>query len=478
MKEIFANHHRQQQDRADDDGQHWNEKMRDLEHQLDVMNEQIQANRPTKGVRWLDPGLLPPLHPGQTNPKLTLTDKEVRRRGPHRHEFFDVPRRSEGGVMAWETEYVARKKEVRRNHVDYTRRPYRYPELTMVPPTNGEYPKLRPLQDLLREWPQDELDSPPDTIQETLMHFDYNIPEHMVAAKAYRDAKLPFKLINVPEVVAAGQKWTDDYVSTNFDGGYETSNGPPAHGTCQESVDNFFAFFVPTQWSVSKMGIPPTRNNDWTFAQWAKHAHYADHVGLPPSKPHFYWQAGVDMEESQNDPKEWCFISRDLPSFSSPTETFFVFEPEEQKGIQCRFGERGVTAATHYDSGRNMIAMMTGAKRYILSPPKECSKLGIINNHGRAIKRHSMLNFEHLNLMEAHAHDMPKHEQDWLARAGTAESLSTVLKAGEGLYIPSFWFHYIISLQKSAQCNVRSGIDTEGENYFGSEHDVKNCDAF
>jgi hypothetical protein len=257
MKEIFANHHRQQQDRADDDGQHWNEKMRDLEHQLDVMNEQIQANRPTKGVRWVDPGLLPPLHPGQTNPKLTLTDKEVRRRGPHRHEFFDVPRRSEGGVMAWETEYVARKKEVRQNHVDYTRRPYRYPELTMVPPANGEYPKLRPLQDLLREWPQDELDSPPDTIHETLMHFDYNIPEHMVAAKAYRDAKLPFKLINVPEVVAAGQKWTDDYVSTNFDGGYETSNGPPAHGTCQESVDNFFAFFVPTQWSVRKWAFHP-----------------------------------------------------------------------------------------------------------------------------------------------------------------------------------------------------------------------------
>ncbi|KAL3908160.1 MAG: hypothetical protein SGILL_008591 [Bacillariaceae sp.] len=225
------------------------------------------------------------------------------------------------------------------------------------------------------------------------------------------------------------------------------------------------------------MGIPPTRNNDWSYAKWAKHAQYADHVGLPANQPHFYWQAGVDKKERKQDPKEWCFISRDLPSFSSPSKTFFVFEPEQQKGIQCRFGERGVTAATHYDSGRNMIAMMTGAKRYILSPPKECSKLGIVNNPENAIYRHSMLNLGHLNELEDKAGDMSKHEQEWLERAGTAESLSTVLKAGEVLYIPSFWFHYITSLQKSAQCNVRSGVDTQGDRHFGSEHDVKFCDA-
>ena len=39
------------------------------------------------------------------------------------------------------------------------------------------------------------------------------------------------------------------------------------------------------------------------------------------------------------------------------------------------FSYQGVTAATHYDGGRNMVAMITGAKRYILSPPYECSKV-------------------------------------------------------------------------------------------------------
>jgi hypothetical protein len=28
---------------------------------------------------------------------------------------------------------------------------------------------------------------------------------------------------------------------------------------------------------------------------------------------------------------------------------------------------------------------------------------------------------------------------------------------GEALYIPSFWFHYIISQDSSIQCNARSG---------------------
>ena len=45
------------------------------------------------------------------------------------------------------------------------------------------------------------------------------------------------------------------------------------------------------------MGIPPTRNNDWNYAKWAKHAKYADQVALAPNQPHFYWQAGVDKEE-------------------------------------------------------------------------------------------------------------------------------------------------------------------------------------
>ncbi len=72
---------------------------------------------------------------------------------------------------------------------------------------------------------------------------------------------------------------------------------------------------------------------------------------------------------------------------------------------------------------------------------------------------------------------MPDLEREWLNISKTALAIDTVLKAGEVLYIPSHWFHYIISLQKSAQCNVRSGRDFVGNPNFGGEKDVDQCVA-
>ena len=110
---------------------------------------------------------------------------------------------------------------------------------------------------------------------------------------------------------------------------------------------------MPKAWDLHNMGLPPTRNNDWSYREWSQHARYADAVNLTADRPHFYWQAGVPPEERYQDRSHWTFISRDLPSFSSRKSNFFVFSPDEQKGIQCRFGERGVVAATHFDGGRN-----------------------------------------------------------------------------------------------------------------------------
>ena len=44
-----------------------------------------------------------------------------------------------------------------------------------------------------------------------------------------------------------------------------------------------------------------------------------------------------------------------------------------------------------------------------------------------------------------------------------AESLGNeiVLQAGDVLYLPTYWFHYIISLETNFQCNTRSGINND-----------------
>jgi hypothetical protein len=74
--------------------------------------------------------------------------------------------------------------------------------------------------------------------------------------------------------------------------------------------------------------------------------------------------------------------------------------------------------------------------------------------------------------LDQHDTEMSDEERAWLERSGQALAIDTVLKAGEVLYIPSHWFHYITSLQKSAQCNVRSGVEKQGDAVFGGQADV------
>lgn len=46
-----------------------------------------------------------------------------------------------------------------------------------------------------------------------------------------------------------------------------------------------------------------------------------------------------------------------------------------------------------------MVAMITGAKRYILAPPNQCTKLGMVTDKRHPVYRHSLLNFGHMNLL-------------------------------------------------------------------------------
>ena len=70
---------------------------------------------------------------------------------------------------------------------------------------------------------------------------------------------------------------------------------------------------------------------------------------------------------------------------------------------------------------------------------------------------------------------MSQLEREWLKIASKANVIDTVLKAGEVLYVPSHWFHYIISLQKSAQCNTRSGRYRGSSEHFGGFDEVQKC---
>eukprot|EP00546_Thalassionema_frauenfeldii_P021955 CAMPEP_0178897006 /NCGR_PEP_ID=MMETSP0786-20121207/1503_1 /TAXON_ID=186022 /ORGANISM="Thalassionema frauenfeldii, Strain CCMP 1798" /LENGTH=462 /DNA_ID=CAMNT_0020567501 /DNA_START=421 /DNA_END=1809 /DNA_ORIENTATION=+ len=443
----------------------------DLDKLFQNLDSDVTNNR-HGGIRWIEDKFLKEL-PGQAVKNKLLIGLGLKPKQMKQGENYEFRvRRGNVPPMAWEREWeqLSESERDRGPKIDYTRQGlYDYPEKSEY--VFEDYPHLETMNELFTRWPQDELEKPPSPIIEQLIHFDFSDPKDLAMAKTFRDARVPFKVYNIPEILAAGERWTDEYVSSQFD---RQDSSARSHGTCQESHDNFFAFYSPATWHTNIMGPPPYRNNDWTYQKWSNHAKYADVTSLSFDQPHFYWQSGVPPSERHEPKDKWTFVSRDLPSFSANTETFFQFQPEEQKGIQCRFGERGVTAATHYDNGQNMVAMITGAKRYILSPPKECSKLGIVTSRGNTLFRHSLLNFGHILQLETFK-DIPEQERGWLERSKTSLAVETVLKAGEVLFIPSHWFHYIISLQKSAQCNVRSGVDEIGTRKFGGGQDVYDC---
>lgn len=505
-------------------------------------NRLDQALRSNKagGLRWIRPYLLPPIDydtdgNANTNPndeeenddnegrELVATPDYDSEEEPS--VFFKVKRKVGGNRFSpndeeeeddeeeddeeeeedewvWKQEWKELQKKRRDDEmgppIDYTQSQwYEYPPLLASPPAKGGYPEITTLGQLLQNWPQTQ-DIPTSgnhKIREVLLHFNYSDPNEREMAERFRDARLPFKVYDIPDLDAVTNLWTDDYVHQEFDASIKQGafdfHGLSRHktgdGMCQESPNHFFAFFVPPLWQTTTMGLPPVRNNDWTFRDWSNHARYADAKPLQADQPHFYWQAGVPKNERFLPTNQQSFISRDLQTtLSSAKENFFIFDMKQQKGIQCRFGERSVTAATHYDSGQNMIAMITGAKRYILSPPKACSELGVFSARESPIFRHSLLNFDHLAYWQEEEKEgesatdwlgqtMSEQERAWLRRASQAPALETVLKAGEVLFLPSFWFHYIVSLQKSAQCNVRSGVDTIGTPEFGNQHDIDQC---
>jgi hypothetical protein len=119
--------------------------------------------------------------------------------------------------------------------------------------------------------------------------------------------------------------------------------------------------------------------------------------------------------------------------------------------------------------------MVTGAKRFILAPPRECSKMGVVPSIKSPMYRHSILNYKHFAYMKNPAADMSDKEQAWLQRAAGSQAVETVLKQGEVLYLPCHWFHYLVNLQKSAQCNVRSDADITGNPEFGGQKTVREC---
>eukprot|EP00543_Licmophora_paradoxa_P006468 CAMPEP_0202455020 /NCGR_PEP_ID=MMETSP1360-20130828/12642_1 /ASSEMBLY_ACC=CAM_ASM_000848 /TAXON_ID=515479 /ORGANISM="Licmophora paradoxa, Strain CCMP2313" /LENGTH=323 /DNA_ID=CAMNT_0049074499 /DNA_START=23 /DNA_END=997 /DNA_ORIENTATION=+ len=319
--------------------------------------------------------------------------------------------------------------------------------------------------DVLQNWSPDDTSTSKNTrhVHQGLCVF--TMPHDYNKALTYRHLELPFITRNDPEVAATVERW-------NAPGYMERLMNDVQHRT-EYSINNHFMYWMrpntkfgnnnkkrhrgqlrgPSRITAPANWSQPTEMMRMPYAEWLQHANVTDDK-LGPEKEHWYYRLIGCGKMGSCDKGSSEYLFDELTFFQPKPNQLYLVEPTQQKGIHCRFGMKGVIAENHFDGSRNSIALLGGQRRYILSHPNQCPKLSLFpKEHPSA--RHSAVDWSDPDL-QSYPH---------FADARTNE---VVLRPGEVLYLPTNWFHYIISLTLNFQCNTRSGINTE---YMKPIHD-------
>jgi ribosomal protein L16 Arg81 hydroxylase len=145
--------------------------------------------------------------------------------------------------------------------------------------------------------------------------------------------------------------------------------------------------------------------------------------------------------------KNRAYLYEELPFFD-PTlgESLTMVTPTSHRGINCRFGMKGVIAESHFDSHNNFVAILGGQRRYILAHPDQCEGMELYPvEHPSG--RHSRIDWSKAYYLWRDSERPFRH----------AQVNEVVLQAGDLMYLPTFWFHFIVTLNINYQCNSRSG---------------------
>lgn len=285
-------------------------------------------------------------------------------------------------------------------------------------------------------YPQIKTDENGNTYNSGIVRLDYSDEEQRKNALEFREAEIPFIIYNVDDLKKAEEEFTLPNLIKNFG---------ITPRSVEKSKDNHFIYYSLHKTSnLFDSWKPPQEDVFITFGEFLKEAEKAENSGDIHGDRSLHYMT-ISATEGISTP----WIKNSFPFFKAK-ESFFIVDPNGFKGINCRLGMKGVIAAAHYDGARNFVAMVRGRKRYILLPPEECNKLDLLPK-GHPSGRHSNLNWK-LDSIPA----------DKLESFSSARATEVVLSRGEMLYIPSYWFHYIVSQDASIQCNARSGSSDVG----------------
>lgn len=348
-------------------------------------------------------------------------------------------------------------------HSNQKLQPYDIYNCPETPPPG--YPFAWPIMTVLENWNPNDI-IVPEMIHQGLCVFQYE--NDYEKAMIYRKAEVPFIVQGDPSVERAVERW-------NYPGYMEELLDSVMH-RAEFSHNNHFMYHLPVkkgrrrnkqkQKFQSKHGInapfadapkdykPPTEMIRMTYLDWLSHAnitHPEDPNVAAPDQDHWYFRLiGCGLTGNTGDcdkgSSEYLF---DELTFFQPVNNLYMAKGAAQKGIHCRFGMKGVIAENHFDGSRNAIVVLGGSRRYILSHPDQCENL-CLYPQGHPSARHSQVDYSDPDL-------------DTFPQFAHANANEVVMQPGDVLYLPTNWFHYIVSLELNYQCNSRSGIGYEYE---------------
>uniref|UniRef100_A0A7S3PDC1 JmjC domain-containing protein n=2 Tax=Amphora coffeiformis TaxID=265554 RepID=A0A7S3PDC1_9STRA len=353
------------------------------------------------------------------------------------------------------------------HHSDQVREDYDIYNCPDTPPAGYPF-EWKLVDEVLNHWPVTEIENVPAKVHQGLCVFDYQ--KDYDKAVTYRKAELPFVVVNDPNVARTAERWA-------IPGYLDEMLGKDVLHRAEYNTNSHFLYHQPTRKDRMRKRrnrrlkgddqeeemeqlrdfqgrVAGSQRTDtipqamrMTYDDWLQRANKT-HVGT--EEEHWYFRligCGYMDTEGNCDQGSSEYLFDELPYFQPRNDNrneIYLGNPKEQKGIHCRFGMKGVIAENHFDAGRNSIAVLGGRRRYILSHPRQCVNLALLPR-GHPSARHSEVDYANPDL------------ERYTEFANDALGNEVVLEAGQVLYLPTFWFHYIVSLDLNFQCNTRSG---------------------
>jgi len=100
---------------------------------------------------------------------------------------------------------------------------------------------------------------------------------------------------------------------------------------------------------------------------------------------------------------------------------------------------KGVVTPTHFDEAFNLFTQIRGRKRFKLYSPKYFANLYPYPVH-HPCDRQAQVDIDNPDLIR-----FPKFS--------AAKGVETIVEPGDVLYLPPYWFHHVVSLDKSISVN-------------------------